>query len=212
MIWIGTDDGLIQVTTDDGEDVAERDAGGADVVEPRHDDRGVALSTRTRRTRRSIAISSGTSTRTSTARATSARRGRRSRAACRAAATCTSSRKIRRGAGCCSPEPSARVFVSFDDGDNWQSLQLNLPVDVGARFRDLRQRSDRRDARPRILGDRRHQSAAPDHGYRGARRMRISSSRPTRSTCCRATTTARRRRRTSRRPRIRRTARRSTTT
>ena len=29
------------------------------------------------------------------------------------------------------------AFVSFDDGDSWQPLQLNLPGDVGARFRDL---------------------------------------------------------------------------
>ena len=28
---------------------------------------------------------------------------------------------------CCSPEPKTRVWVSFDDGDHWQSLQLNLP-------------------------------------------------------------------------------------
>ena len=62
------------------------------------------------------------------------------------------------------------AFVSFDDGDSWQRLQLNLPVDVGARFRDLRQRSHRRDARPRHLGDRRHQSAAPADARRGRER------------------------------------------
>ena len=52
------------------------------------------------------------------------------------------------------------IYVSFDDGANWQSLRQNLPdvpvhdlkVD-GARSRD-------RDARPRVLRDGRHLAAA----------------------------------------------------
>ena len=43
MVWVGTDDGCIHVTTERRQDVAERDAAGADGVEPRDDDRGVAL-------------------------------------------------------------------------------------------------------------------------------------------------------------------------
>ena len=82
---------------------------------------------------------------------------------------------------------------------------------LDARPRLPRQRSDRRHARPRILGARRHQRAAAGRRRR-RRRTRISSSRPTRSSCRRAPTTGRRRRRTSRRRRIRPPARSSTTT
>ena len=52
------------------------------------------------------------------------------------------------------------VFVSFNDGDAWQSLQLNLPVTSVRDLRGPRRRSDRRDARPRLLDDRRHRGAA----------------------------------------------------
>jgi hypothetical protein len=36
--------------------------------------------------------------------------------------------KIRSAAACSLPEPSRRVWVSFDDGENWRSLRLNLPA------------------------------------------------------------------------------------
>ena len=36
--------------------------------------------------------------------------------------------RIRRTRICSLPEPRLGVYVSFDDGDHWQSLQLNLPV------------------------------------------------------------------------------------
>ena len=31
-------------------------------------------------------------------------------------------------AGCCSPGSDRQVWVSFDDGDHWQSLRLNMPA------------------------------------------------------------------------------------
>ena len=36
--------------------------------------------------------------------------------------------RIRFGAACSSPEPSAASIVSFDDGDNWQPLNSGLPT------------------------------------------------------------------------------------
>ena len=54
------------------------------------------------------------------------------------------------------------VFVSFDDGDNWQPLQLNLPH---VSMRDLaihEQRPGGRDVWTRILGARRHYASASD--------------------------------------------------
>ena len=109
-------------------ELAERDATGDDGVEPRHDDGRVALRRRTRRTRASTGISSRTSIRTSIARATWARAGRRSRMVCRPASTCTASRKTPSGKACSSAGTERGVYLSLDDGDNWQPLQLNLPV------------------------------------------------------------------------------------
>ena len=90
------------------EGVAERDAGGADVVEPHHDDRGV-----TQRRERGIRIGRSSSARRlhpahlSHARPRKDVAGDHARPA-GAEATSTSSRRIRPGAGCCSPVPSAR--------------------------------------------------------------------------------------------------------
>ena len=39
-----------------------------------------------------------------------------------------SSARIRSGAACCLPGPSAALFVSFDDGDHWQPLHHGLPT------------------------------------------------------------------------------------
>ena len=49
------------------------------------------------------------------------------------------------------------VFVSFDDGDSWQPLQLNLPVTSVRDFEIHDNDLIVAHARPRLLGDRRHQ-------------------------------------------------------
>ena len=194
------------------QDVAERDAAGAHVVEPRHDDRGVALRRERGVRLASIAISSGLrSVHLSHARPRQDVAGDHARAAARAS-TCTSSRKIRCAGDCSFAGTERGVFVSFDDGDTWQSLQLNLPVTSVRDFEIYGNDLIVGDARPRILGDRRHQPAAADQ-RRGRRRRRVSLQAGGRDQRrCRAATTARRCRRTSRRRRIRRTARPSTTT
>ena len=65
------------------------------------------------------------------------------------------------------------VYVSFDDGANWQSLRLNMGV---TSVRDLIVKDDdlvSRDAWPRLLDPRRHHAAAADDGRRrGHRRGR----------------------------------------
>ena len=104
------------------------------------------------------------------------------------------------------------VWVSFDDGDTWQSLQLNLPVTSmrdfeihgddlilathGRGFWVIDDISVLRQITPTV-------AAASAHLFRNA---------PTPSRGFRPATTARRRRRTSRSCRIRRTAPSSTTT
>ena len=65
------------------------------------------------------------------------------------------------------------VFVSFDDGDNWQPLQQNLPTRLGADLLGPWRRSSRRDPRPRNLGPWRPRIAASGHGHD---RLRASAS------------------------------------
>ena len=43
------------------------------------------------------------------------------------ASTSTRCARILSARACCMPAPRPGVFVSFDDGAHWQSLQLNLP-------------------------------------------------------------------------------------
>ena len=70
--------------------------------------------------------------RTSIARATLASRGRASLRACRQmsrpAALCERCRKTITKAGLLFAATETSVHVSFDDGDHWQSLRLNLPT------------------------------------------------------------------------------------
>jgi hypothetical protein len=102
------------------------------------------------------------------------------------------------------------VFISFNDGDEWQPLQLNLPAtsnrDLAFHDNDLIVATH---GRGWVLDD---VSVLRQIGSRSAQPTRFSSSRPTRSSSRRRPTMGRRRRRTSRGPRVRRSARSSTTT
>ena len=163
------------------QDLAERDAAGRRRVEPRDDDRSVALRSRTKRTRPSIAISSPTSIRTSTGRAIMGKTWQ----------------EITRGlpAGVyvhVVKEDPARRGLLFAGTERRRvdvvrrrrhvaDAAAQSAGDVDARLRSLRQRPDRRDARPRILGHRRHQRASADQRPGRAARRRISSSPQTRS-------------------------------
>ena len=46
------------------------------------------------------------------------------------------------------------VFVSFDDGAHWRSLQINLPITPSSRPGHQERRSGSGDARPRVLDTR----------------------------------------------------------
>ena len=103
------------------------------------------------------------------------------------------------------------VFVSFNDGDAWQSLQLNLPPssmrDFAFHDNDLIVATHGRGFW--VLDDiSALRQMTPDVMSADA----TCSSRPTPSSCRRARMTGRRRRRTNRRRRTRRTARSSITT
>ena len=127
-IWAGTDDGLIHLTTDARQELDRRDAAtDRPVVENFPDGREPFRCEERLRggqydpARRSAPAHLPDDT-------TTAKPGRKSCAAFRATRTSTWCAKIRSAADCCSRARSAAVYVSFDDGDNWQSLRLNLPA------------------------------------------------------------------------------------
>ena len=62
------------------------------------------------------------------------------------------------------------IYVSFDDGAEWQSICAQPARHAGARHRDRRQRRGDRHARPLLLRARRHHSAAPVEAGAGHRR------------------------------------------
>ncbi len=127
-LWVGTDDGLIQLTTDDGGNWTERHAVSDEVVEPRDDDRSVPHRFRTTRMRQSIATSLTISrphiyrTRDLGKTWQEIVRGLPADGYVHA----VKEDPMRRGLLFAGTERG--VFVSFDAGDRWQSLQLNLPV------------------------------------------------------------------------------------
>ena len=100
--------------------------------------RAVALRRRRSVRRARIYTGSATTRRTSSARATRASRGRASprasRRASRVAASGASCGAIPCGAGLLFAGTESDMYVSFDDGDHWQSLQLDLPT---TSYRDI---------------------------------------------------------------------------
>ena len=66
--------------------------------------------------------------RTFIARTTPAKRGRKSCREFRTGKPSTWSGKIRKRKGLLFAGTERAVYVSFDDGDNWQSLRLNMPA------------------------------------------------------------------------------------
>ena len=72
------------------------------------------------------------------------------------------------------------VYVSFDDGDRWESLSLNLPdTQISDLIVEANSLADG-DARPRVLHPRRHRAAPPVRGGRqqpGGRRLPLQACR-----------------------------------
>ena len=108
VLWVGTDDGNLQVSRDAGAtwtNVADNAAKfpvafAAQSVEPSHFDAGTAYA-------RSTAIIPATSSRISSRRPTTGARGRACRRICRRAATSTSSERTASTGTCCSSARSS---------------------------------------------------------------------------------------------------------
>ena len=100
--------------------------------------------------------------RTSLALTITATPGRRSSTDFPSARWCAWCAKIQSAKGCFMPGTDTGVFVSWDDGDHWQSLQLNLPADAGDRSRGTRQRPGHLNLRTRLVDPGRRHAAARD--------------------------------------------------
>ncbi len=141
VLWAGTDDG--SHSGDDGRrhEVDERHAAARSSRGRASSTSRPATSTRSRPTPPRTRCASTTSIRTSGARTTAARRGRRSTTASRPARSANSIREDPRQKGLLYAATDTQVWVSFDDGDNWQSLRLDMPA---ISVRDLRSRTTAR--------------------------------------------------------------------
>ena len=87
----------------------------------------------------------------------------------------------RRPRGPGAPRPALRgtereVFVSFDDGDRWQSLRLNMAAELDARHHRQGRRPRRGHPRPRLLDPGQHHAPPPARRGRGGGRRPSSSS------------------------------------
>ena len=127
MLWVGTDDGLVQTTLDDGAHWAAVTPAGMpqwssiDMVEPSHYDSGTAYIAADRHKLDDIkpyAYKTGDGGKTWTAINTGLPDG--------AVVHAVREDPVRRGLLYAATERG--VFVSFDDGGHWQSLQLDLPA------------------------------------------------------------------------------------
>ena len=166
-IWAGTDDGLIQLTRDGGKTWHNVTPPRADAWSKISMIDGFALRRRHGLCRRRPA-SAGRSTalhlpnarRRQDLAEDHQRHSRRGLCAGRA-------RRSRAARACCTPARRRGVYVSFDDGNHWQSLQLNLPH---TSMRDLAftgRRPGGRHLRPLVLGPRRPYAAAAAEGDGG---------------------------------------------
>ena len=150
-IWAGSDTGLIHLTRDGGKTLDQRHSGRPLRLEQDHTHRGVPLYSLARLMRRWIVTASTICGRISTALAISAKPGS---PLSRASPECLLER-IRedpKRKGLLFAGTEFGVYVSFNDGDHWLRLQLNLPI---TSVRDLVhswRRSGDRHARPLILG------------------------------------------------------------
>ena len=208
---------------DDGRrrDVDERHAAADQAVDAHLQHRGGTLRPLDRLRRREHAAPRRHRIRTSGARTTAARRGRRSTPASPPAPSPTRFARIRGRRDCSTPATDTQVWVSFDDGDHWQSLRHNMPA---ISVRDLQVKDDARACAPISIAGTHgrgfwildnvtplRQAAARAGGAREERAVSVQAG-DRRCACASASTIRRRGRRSCRRARIRRPARSSTTT
>ena len=126
MLWAGTDDGLVHVTTDDGAALVERHAKDAG-VEHSQPDRSVAA----RRQHRLCRRGSASTRRLQAIHFQNDRPGQDWSAITNGipdGAYVHAVREDPKKRGLLYAGTELGVFVSFDDGAHWQPLQLNLPV------------------------------------------------------------------------------------
>ena len=160
-LWVGTDDGLVWRTRDEGAHWQNVTPAGARALVEGRDHRALALRRRDRlRRRRPPSPRRLPALRLPHARRRADLDGGRRRASPTAASSTPCARiPVRRGLLYAGTEKG--VYVSFDDGDHWQPLQMNLPV---TSVRDIDVHGDDvviAHPRPRLLDPGRRDAAAP---------------------------------------------------
>jgi hypothetical protein len=128
VLWAGSDDGLVHVTVDGGKtwkdvtppDLRARPWAKISLIDASHSDARTAY----------VAVNTLSPRRPPAAHLPHARRRRNvagDRRGIDSGAIVNAVREDPSARGCSSPE-RAQVWVSFDDGDHWQSLRLNMPA------------------------------------------------------------------------------------
>ena len=160
VLWAGTDDGIVQLSRDNGgnwKNVTPKDMprfGLVNTIEPSPHDAAPRVSGCRPR------IEPTTTAHISSARTITARRGRSSPTAFRRTISSASFARILCGKGLLYAGGEFGIYVSFNDGREWQSLQLNLPVTPGHGSGGVAGRFGALDQRPVVLDSGRHHAAA----------------------------------------------------
>ena len=165
VIWAGTSTGLIQVTRDGGKTWTNVTPPN---LPPSGDQHASTRRTRTRARRTSALLSRDAHPHIYRTDRLRRRPGRRSRPDSPTARSCASSARIRSDPNLLYAGTVTSAYVSFDRGDHWQSLQLNLPTTVVSDMTVQGQRPRDLDVRPRLLDSRRRVAAAADRARRMA--------------------------------------------
>ena len=158
-LWVGMDDSTVQVTKDGGKTWANVSPQGYAGVDDDRGDRGIAARPRDGVSGGAPHTRSATGRRTSTRPQTTGSTWQQITNGIRAKDFARTIREDPVRPGLLYAGTETGVYVSFDAGTNWQSLQRNLPAVPAQYMHVKRQRSGGGHARPRLL----------DHGQPDAR-------------------------------------------
>ena len=159
VIWSGSDDGLVQVTRDGGQNVEQRDAAGSAGVRARQLHRRVAARFGDGLRGRQPVSAGRSRRRTCIERTTSGSRGRRSSTAFGQTISRARSRRIRRGKGCSGSAPKLGSMCRSTTAADWQPLQPRPAGHARAWHHRQERRSDHRHTRSWLLRPGQHQRA-----------------------------------------------------
>ena len=128
VLWAGSDDGLVHVTRDGGQELAERHAAGPATLHAHQPYRSLAPQRRLRRTWPATGISCGDRAPYVYKTADSGKTWTKIANGLTGENIARAIREDKKRSGLLFLGTDTGIYVSFDDGAAWQSLQLDLPV------------------------------------------------------------------------------------